>query len=290
GRETATMLSQINLALWAWLESFRDFRRGRVWVPFVLLGFVQLAVVLLLTQFYRPVVSAFLVPLVRLLVGPTALHYPQFYMALPSAFGRLNPFLDWLVGSFILGAAALVLWHTALGLGQRGTWSVAARRYLSLLGVRLPLLALLLGVAWVLPTLILPDAGELRGNSLRMFRYGTFVFGVLLEMLFVYAPVVLLLEPASVGPALLRGFRMVGKVPLATALVVGGPNLFQLPISWALRRSDTVVQSLNPELVIAMLAGAVVLYVGINYFILASVVRIYGARGTSREEPMPWKA
>lgn len=284
------MLSQLNLALWAWLESFRDFRRARVWVPFLILGAVQLFVVLLLTQFHRPLLAPLLAPLIQTMVGAPALHYPQFYIALPSVFGRINPFLDWLVGSFILGAAVLVLWHSALGMGNRESWRLAARRYLSLLAVRLPLLVLLLGLAWVLPMTLIPEGGELRGNTLRLFRYGTFVVGVVLEMMFVYAPVVLLLESTPVLPALGRGLRVLTRAPLATALVVGVPNLLQLPISWALRRADTVVQSLNPELVLVMVAGAILVYVGINYFILASVVRIYGARGVTREGPAPWKA
>lgn len=285
------MLSQLNLAFWAWLECFRDFRRARVWAPFLLLGAVQLFVVLVLTQFHRPLLAPLLAPLIQALVGAPGLHYPQFYSALPSIFGRINPILDWLVGSFILGAAVLVLWHSALGMRDRETWGLAARRYLSLLAVRLPLLLLLLGIAWVIPMALLPDSGEVEGNTLRLLRYGTFVIGVILEMLFVYAPVVLLLESSSVLPALGRGLKVLGKAPVATALVVGVPNLLQLPISWALRRADTVVQNLNPEVVLVMVAGAIIAYVGINYFILASVVRIYGARGAAaREGAAPWKA
>lgn len=284
------MLSQLNLAVWAWVGSLRDFRRAQVWLPFLLLGSVQLFVLLLLTQFHRPLLAPLLAPLIEALVGAPGLHYPQFYVALPAIFGRINPFLDWLVGSFILGAAVLVLWHSALGLGKRESWRLAARRYLSLLAVRLPLLALLVALAWVVPAALLPDGGDLRGNALRFFRYGTFLIGVVLEMLFVYAPVVLLLESRATLPALGRGFRILGRVPLATLLVVAVPNLFQLPISWALRRADTVVQNLNPEVVLFMVAGAIAAYVGINYFILASVVRIYGARGIAREEPATWKA
>ena len=285
------MLSQLNLAFWAWLECFRDFRRARVWAPFLLLGAIQLVVVLVFTQFHRPLLAPLLAPLIQALVGTPGLHYPQFYIALPSIFGRINPILDWLVGSFIIGSAVLVLWHSALGMRDRQTWGVAARRYLSLLAVRLPLLLLLLAIAWVIPMMLLPDDGEIRGNTLRMLRYGTFVFGVILEMLFVYAPVVLLIESSPVLPALGRGLKVLGKAPLATALVVGVPNLAQIPISWALRRADTVVQNLNPEVVVVMVAGAILAYVGINYFILASVVRIYGARGAVvREGAAPWKA
>src|SRR5690606_5589225 len=177
------MLSQLNLAFWAWLECFRDFRRARVWAPFLLLGAIQLVVVLVFTQFHRPLLAPLLAPLIQALVGTPGLHYPQFYIALPSIFGRINPILDWLVGSFIIGAAVLVLWHSAPGMRDRPTWGVAARRYLSLLAVRLPLLLLLLAIAWVIPMMLLPDDGEIRGNTLRMLRYGTFVFGVILEML-----------------------------------------------------------------------------------------------------------
>jgi hypothetical protein len=167
---------------------------------------------------------------------------------------------------------------------------VARRRYLSLLAVRLPLLLLLMAVAWFLPSLLIPEGAVLEGNQLRLIRYGTFALGVLLEMAFVYAPVVLVIESTSVLPALGRALRVLGRAPLATLLIVGVPNLAQIPVNWALRRADVVVQNLTPELVLALVVGTILVYVGINYFILASAVRIFGARGASREEAAPWKA
>ena len=69
------MLSQLNLAFWAWLECFRDFRRARVWAPFLLLGAVQLLVVLVLTQFHRPLLAP-LYDIVSVLPYPKQVVYP----------------------------------------------------------------------------------------------------------------------------------------------------------------------------------------------------------------------
>jgi hypothetical protein len=78
------MVSQLNLALWAWLESLRDLRRGRLWIPFLALALAQGTFVLLLTQFHRPFFSWLLAPLVKALGGPASLHYPDFYLLLGS--------------------------------------------------------------------------------------------------------------------------------------------------------------------------------------------------------------
>lgn len=271
------MLGQLNLTVWAWIESLRDLRRIRVWRPFLLLAAAQILVLLLLTQFYRPTFQWLLVPLLERITSAEVLHYPAFYVFLPGIFSQVNLLLDWILGSLVFGAAFLIILHTALGLSDRESWRLAARRYGPLLLVRLPLVLLLIGIAWLLPGW-LAQGGVLEGNRLRLVRYGGFLLGVLAEVLFLYAPLLLLAESRSIGRALRGALGLAFRVPLATLLAVLIPNLVQLPTSWVLRRSDVLVRNLAPETVVVLIGVAILAYVFINYFIVASAVRIYGAR------------
>jgi hypothetical protein len=271
------MLGQLNLTVWAWIESLRDLRRIRVWRPFLLLAAAQILVLLLLTQFYRPAFQWLLVPLLERITSAEVLHYPAFYVFLPGIFSQVNLLLDWILGSLVFGAAFLIILHTALGLSDRESWRLAARRYGPLLLVRLPLVLLLIGIAWLLPGW-LAQGGVLEGNRLRLVRYGGFLLGVLAEVLFLYAPLLLLAESRSIGRALRGALGLAFRVPLATLLAVLIPNLVQLPTSWVLRRSDVLVRNLAPETVVVLIGVAILAYVFINYFIVASAVRIYGAR------------
>jgi hypothetical protein len=182
-----------------------------------------------------------------------------------------------------------MIWRSALGLAAGRPMQDASRRYLALLGTRLPLLLLLVGLAWILPRLLVTSDAPLEGDQIRMFRYGSFAVGVLLETLFVYAPLVLLAESSNVFAALSRSWKLVARVPLASLLVVGAPNLLQLPTSWVLRRADRVVHALAPELVVGLVLGAIGVYVVINYLIVASAVRVYGARGVAVAGGSSWR-
>ena len=276
------MLAQLNLVLWAWLESLRDLGRFRVWSPFLVLALVQTAVVLGLTQFYRPAVSSLMVPLIEKLVGPGAVHYPQFFLALPMLFSTINFAIDWSVGSFCIGVAVVVVWSRISGNAGIGAWRLGRRRLFSLVLVRLPLLFLFYLLAFQLPRLLFVQGVEVPGSQVRLLRYMTFLIGVLIETFFVYAPVFLLLEGRSVGRAWKDGVAFLGRVPVASLLVVLGPSLLQLPTSYVLRHADRVVETLSPELVVGLVIGAILVFAFINFVIVGSVVRLYGAR---RENP-----
>lgn len=271
------MLAQLNLTVWAWIESFKGLGFGRLWKPFLLLAAVQVALVGLLTQFYRPALSWILSPLLEKVAGIPALHYPQFYIVLPGVFGRANLLIDWLLGSFCIGVALLIVYSNATGDGEEEVWRVPAKRYLSLLILRLPVLLLLYLINQFVPGLVVGD-GAPSGMQIRMINYGTFALGVFVELLFVFGPVVLLVESKSIGSAFLEGFRYVFRVPIAAVLIIMMPNLIQLPIHWVFRRGDHIVSNLAPELTAWLVIAAIFLYVLINLLIVGSVVRVYGAR------------
>ncbi len=269
-------MQQISLLLWSWIETTRNFGRWRLWAPFFVFWVVQAGAILLLTQFYQPPFALFLVPLLRLLGGDAILHYPIFYLALPSVFTVVALFLDLLVGAWTLATAFLLFWQADRPAEpSRGAFRMAGKAYGRLVLARLPLVVLLVVLLFGLPRLLLGGSSDIPGSTLRTIRYGSVLIGSILEGLFLYAPLAILVEGRSVGGALRRSFSLAARVPFATLGAVLIPNLIQIPVSAVFRRTDTIVRNLAPEVVIWILLAAAVLYAMSAFFAVGAGARLF---------------
>lgn len=278
------MIEQLNLTLWAWMESFRLLRKTAIWPPFVFLFVVNGLGVLLITEFHRPLVAWFMVPILRALVGPGVLHYPTLFLDLPALFSPVNIALDILLGGWVFGTAWIIAWKLATDADPRGSRREAGRVYAKLLLLRLPISLLPLLFSLLLP-MVLPERadGSFGGTAQRIQRFGTFLFAVLVESAFLFAPAALLLGGRSLKGALAETFRMLGRAPLAIFLVVLAPNCLNLLVDVAVRRRDTIVFRLTPETMGLVALGAVLAYTIASFFVIGSGVRIWGARGMRQE-------
>lgn len=275
------MIGQLNLAVWAWAESLRGLRTRAVLVPFLVLAGIQALLLLAMTQFYQPFLSWLLVPLVRAAGGGSgALHYPQFYLVLPSAFSRLSVIMDFVLGTFFIGVGFLWIWRSASGLPEGRPWKEVWREYLRLILLRLPVVLVLLLIYELVPRLL---GGELRGNTLRLFRYGSFFLAAVTEWIFLFTPLALLAQGRSIRGSFRESFAMLGRAPLAGFLIVFVPNLVQLPLSAVMRRTDAVIRNLAPETVGWILLATVLITMAVNYIVVASAVRVFGARSGAVE-------
>jgi hypothetical protein len=278
------MIGQLNLALWAVIESFRGQGRRALWSPFLLLFSVNGLCLLLLTQFHRPLVAWFLVPLLRGLGGPGALHYPGFYLGLPGLFSWFNVFFDVVLGAWIFGTAWLIAWRLAMGLDPQGSRGEAGRAYVKLLVLRLPVSVLPLLVAFLLPMVLPVRAdGSLGPVAQRFQRGGVFLAGVLIESAFLFGPAALLLGKRSLKGAFADTFRMLGRAPLAVVLVVLVPNFLNLLVDYAVRHREAIVLRMTPELMGLVVLTAIAIYAFAAFFVITAGVRIWGARGVGLE-------
>jgi len=272
-------MGQVSLLLWSWIETTRDFARGRLWGPFLAFTLVQWAAILLLTQFDRPLFSPILAPLLKMAAGDAVLHYPIFYLALPTIFTELGLILDVFVGVWFIGAAYLLFWqadHPAEP--RRGVFGRATGSYGKLVGARLPVVILLLAMLFVLPRLVFGTGPGPTGSAQRFVRYGSFLGGVVLEGLFLYAPLAILVERRSIGGALKRSFGLACRMPVATLGAVLIPSLVQLPIAAVFRRVERMVTNMSPEIVAWALALAVLVYTVATFFVVGSSARLFRIR------------
>lgn len=269
-------MHQFSLLLWSWIETLRNFGRWRIWGPFIVFWGVQACSILLLTQFYQPLLAPILVPVLKMLGGDAILHYPVFYLALPSVFTIVALFLDLLIGSWTLAAAFLLFWQADRPAEPfQGAFGRARRSYGRLVLARLPLMLLLVLLLFGLPRLMLGGSADTPGSTMRIIRYGSVLIGSILEGLFLYAPLAILIEGRSVPAALRRSFSLAGRIPLATLGAVLVPNLIQIPASAVFRRSDVIVRNLSPEVIVWVLMGTAILYAVSAFFAVGAGARLF---------------
>ncbi len=186
------VLEQLALAGQALRLTLRELRARRLWVPWLALGLLQCAVLLALVGFAHPLLAWAVAPFVRAIGGEPALHYPDFYRALPLLYARE----DLVVGS--LAGAVATGWSTRLfaarwrreTLPAGGAWAESAPWALTFVLAQLPFQLLVLLFTGLLDRLLAGQGGLAQ-------RLGSLVTlgGVAgLQALFLYLPALVVLE------------------------------------------------------------------------------------------------
>lgn len=272
-------MGQLSLLLWSWIETTRNLGRGRIWGPFLLLVLIQWAALLILTQFHQNLLAPLLVPVIRLLAGEGAMGYPVFFVALPTIYNAFGIVLDLVFGAWLLGAGFLLFWQADRP-ADPGIGGIRRARasYIPLLLARLPLALSIIVLLVVLPRLFLGSADALPGNAVRVVRYGSILVASMIEGLFLYAPLSILVEGKGAGAAIRRSMGLALRAPVATVGAVLVPNLIQIPVSAVFRRSDQIVRNMAPEMIGWLLALAILLYAVAAFYMVGSGARLFRIR------------
>jgi hypothetical protein len=273
------VFQQINLAVWSWAEAMRLSGKGRLWLPFCLFFAFQILLMALLVSFANPLLSWLLVPIMRTAFGDFAVHYPMNLVVLGPMFAGSNLVVGILAWALMLGMA-IVLFATAYQ-GSRVTARDAMRlgrmAYGDVLLTQIPLTVLVAVLVFVTPKFI-PIHADSPGMLIRLQRYGTVLAGIMIEALFVTAPMYVLLEGRRAGAALRKAMSFSVRNAPAVLLLVALPALVHVPMGFLARRWRTIIEKGSPELLIAIVAGDVLLYVITNFILVGGVTRYYLAR------------
>jgi hypothetical protein len=277
------MLEQLSLAGQALWLTLRDLRAGRLWVPWLVLGVLQCAVLLALLGFAHPLLAWAVVPFVRAIGGESALHYPDFYRALPSLYSRA----DLVVGS--LAGAVATGWSTRLfaarwtreTLAAGGAWTEIAPRALTLVLAQLPFQLLVLLFAGLLDRALAGQGGLVRGLGYLVALGG--VAG--LQALFLYLPALVVIERrglwrafAGLPRAWARGFWAALLLGLAALLPL-------LPLDGMGQGSGLLVDRGAPELVGWVTALQLAVGLAVSFLLAGSSTLVYlGAVAVQPEE------
>ncbi|MCK4414021.1 MAG: hypothetical protein KAY32_10785 [Candidatus Eisenbacteria sp.] len=267
-------IQALGIAAWAWRATGAVTLRPLLWLPFVFVAALQLGALLLLVGFHRPLLLPLGLPLVDLLGGEPASHYPLLYYQLPAMFFKLNLVISTLFASVAAGAGTLLFARSYGYPVEEGIWERTLRCAPRLIAVTLIVVACLLGVT-LLASLVPREAAMesllvrwgLRGALLGLF--------ILLQSLLIYTTPWIVLLGHRIGPAIRDSVRVTLRTLFPTLIAVGIPLLLLFPFSYVTGRVDLLAGQLRPELIATLLGLQVVCQMLVTFFLIGGVTRLF---------------
>jgi hypothetical protein len=235
---------------------------------------VQLVVLALMVFFSTPVLLPLGLPLVKLLGGEGATHYPTLFYALPTVFLRANLVITALVASIATGAATW-LFARAFGLTDpRKAWARAFGQAPALIGVTALVIAFLIGIG-ALSSLV-PRQLSLESFGVRWgIRLGIMLLLVVVQTFLAYTTAWIVLMGHGFWPAIRDSVRVALRTFLPTVIAVGIPALLLFPFSYASNQADYVATKLRPEMVAGLIAIEMAAQMILTFWSVGSVTRLF---------------
>ncbi len=248
----------------------------KIWLPLLILLILQILVLFQLVRFYQPQVSWLLVPLFKLIASERALHYPQFYLALPYLYNLFNLVL---IGFFSIFVNALVIWLLSSHfwgkkLSYKEAWQNTRTRFghLFLIWFFNTLVAALI--------LILPGvlfSNWMSGSPRRTFfiQAASFGAGVLVSGLFAYCYNSILLSGDAWLKSLSTNFRIFQRNFFSTCFFIGIPGLLSWGYGILTSNTPLIMSKFRPDIVPVLLVIGSVINLLVVFWILGSLARLF---------------
>jgi len=269
------LFQSLSLASWAWKHTLKQTLRGSLWLPFLVLGVIQAAVLVFLLSFHYSWAQPLAVPLLRSVGGEAAIHYPYSLQVLPVAMARAGLVLSIVLAS-LMGGVATVSFARVFGTHRDvAPWRGAVRRYPALLGYTLIVAVVVVAAAALIPRLVPPEV-MLENRTVRWgTRLGLLGLTVVLETLFAYGTAWIVLRGKGPIAAVTAAVRTAGRLFLPSAIVIALPAFVLFPLSYLESQADVIVGKFRPELVITVLVTGIVARILLGFLLAGSVTRLF---------------
>jgi hypothetical protein len=270
------VLEQIMLAWQAFLYACRHLLRPGLWLPWLILGAIQVVAVVLIATFAHPAVSWAMAPVLRAIGGDAALHYPEVFRMLPDLFGRVDLVLTATLGAVAAGAATWLFGsELARGTGAAAPAGAGVRsaigRWLAIVVINLPFNLMALGLTYGLSWWL----GERDSSGLvqRVGRLAGLCGALLIQAFFIYGTALVVLGGRGVWDAFKSLPGAAGRGFFAALTLSIGAVIPLFPLQELAARSATIVDRGTPEVVV-LLVLAQVAVVLVTSFVLAGAVTV----------------
>lgn len=264
-----------------WEQAGLLLRSPSVIAPFIIFAALEFVVLVSLGAFSVPPLSVVMVPVVSLIGGEQALHYPMHMVLLPRLYNQLYLPLAVFVGFALFGWAVWLMMDHYERAGedvpQRGQ-----RRYRDLIPA-----TMVVGFVFVTVVTAIQLAFSYVGAVVPIGLVGraAWLIGMALVLLFqaltIYSLYFLVTLTGNPIAAISQSIRFGRSHLTLTVSLVVTVFLIHLPINYLTQRADRVVLKFNPELVFVLLAAGIVLEIATSYFLFASTTSL--ASGVKRE-------
>jgi len=242
-------LEQVVLAIQSLAYAFRQILQVPLWVPWLALGALQLAVIGGLWWFAHPTISWLLAPAVRAMAGEDALHYPNLFRWLPELYGRFDLVVGALAGAVVTGqsTALFAAWFSGQPLRPGEGMRRGVSRAGALILANLPLTLLVLGLSSVFNGWLEHRQGP--ALLIRVAPLVTLGMAVILQAFFLWVNPLLMLGGRSLVGALTALPRAATRGVWTALTLAVAATVPLLPIQMLARGSDQIVARGSPELV-----------------------------------------
>jgi len=253
-----------------------------VLAPFIIFAAIQFLVLVCLALFHVPPIATLMVPVVQLLGGGEALHYPMHLILLPRMYHLVYLPLAVLAGFGLFGwAVTLMVEHH-----ERANVEIDRRQRRPVKSLLPSLIAL--GVVYVVcvtgfQLLLSSLSGVITSPKIAsVVSIGGIAVVVVIQSLIVYSVYFLVVRTTNPVEALVASIDFCRRHFGLTVLIVLTVFLIHFPIDYLVQRADRVVLKFNPELVFVLLAAGIVVEIVTSYFLFAATTSV--ATGGRPEE------
>jgi hypothetical protein len=98
---------------------------------------------------------------------------------------------------------------------------------------------------------------------------------VLLRSLFIFVIPFLMISQRGLGGSFTGSFKLFFSNFFTTIFLVGIPQLFLLPLIYALQNTGTIIDKFNPDVLIWLTAALAVMLTLVNFFTTGAIVRFF---------------
>jgi len=255
---------------------FGTIIRGVAWLPFLIYGFLQMAVLIILANYTNPFIYPVLSPLVGYMVDENASmfnHYPTLYLLLPYVYQWFKIAVGIIFEGLVAGMTVVLLMGIINGKNKTGpTLKAAFNKWPQLLIVWTLMTAILWSIDMYLPGVF---EGMLAESPRRQMAFNIVLklFTVGIYSILMYSIPALILYKNGLLESLKTSFRLFIKYPFFSFLLALVPIIITLPASYGISNANVIVDKFSPELVFYILSAGLLLEFVANYFLTATLVK-----------------
>lgn len=265
---------RLDSALDHYLDALANARLGlkspSTLLPFLAFGVLQAAVLAALAFFTTPALATIMVPVVRVLGGEAALHYPTSFVLLPATYRMLYLPLAATVGFALwsLGVWSMIAHHDVGARAQPRSFRSALPNIV-VVGIIFVTVTVVVGRGLALAAAELPP-----GIPSKLATLAIIVVTACAQTLLVYTPAILRLRGGNAFSAIRTSARYARHMFLPTALVIATVLVAHVPADWLIGNADALAGRFRPEIVFHLMVGSIVLEIITAFLLFAGVVAL----------------
>lgn len=269
-------LAKLNRLIGLYIFTLRTFLLGGIWLPFVIYGFLQFVILIILSNYTNPYIYPVLSPLVMFIMeenAPLFDHYPAMYLLLPYLFQWLKIALGIVFEGLAFGLTA-VLAMKVLSLTRLADLKLAfaRNRWLQLAFVWTVITALLWVVNKYIPVAFAEQVA-LSPRRQMALDVGLKLLTIGIYSIFIYVLPAMIVYKNSIVAAFRTSFSFFAKNPIFSFFLAFIPILLTWPISFATRNSNVIIEKFSPELVFYILGAGIFVDFLVNCLLTVAVVK-----------------